>query len=170
MNKNVVDLQDLKTLIKPEVLSETGADDESESGSLYKKPQLDSQGRAYATGKRKTSVARLWVSDGSGKMTINGKKGQDYFFQPHLNMMIAEPFRVLDSGSQFDVLCTVEGGGLSSQAGAVRHALSKALAFYRPDGRTALKRKGLLIRDSRVVERKKPGQPKARKRFQFSKR
>ena len=132
--------------------------------------KLDAQGRAYATGKRKNAVARVWLKPGSGKFTINGRDSPIYFARPVLRMIIAQPFQVVNRASQFDVFCTVVGGGLSGQAGAVRHGISKALTYYEPGLRPALKAVGFLTRDSRVVERKKYGKAKARRSFQFSKR
>ena len=133
-------------------------------------PKLDAQGRAYATGKRKDAVARVWIKRGSGKLTINGKDAQTYFARPVLRMLLAQPFVVADRVGQFDVICTVAGGGLSGQAGAVRHGISKALTNFEPGLRPTLKAQGFLTRDSRVVERKKYGRAKARRSFQFSKR
>ena len=133
-------------------------------------PKRDAQGRAYATGKRKNAVARVWVKPGRGKVTVNGKDSNQYFARPVLRMLLAQPFLVADRLNQFDVVCTVKGGGLSGQAGAVRHGISKALVFYEPGLRPILKRGGFLTRDPRVVERKKYGKAKARRSFQFSKR
>jgi small subunit ribosomal protein S9 len=132
--------------------------------------KLDSQGRAYATGKRKDAVARVWVKPGAGKITINERPLETYFARPVLRMLIQQPLVISNRNGQFDVICTVSGGGLSGQAGAVRHGLSKALTNYEPDLRGVLKREGFLTRDSRVVERKKYGRAKARRSFQFSKR
>ncbi len=134
------------------------------------KPKLDAQGRAYATGKRKNAVARVWVKPGTGKITVNGRDSPVYFARPVLRMLINQPFVVVNRLGQFDVNCTVVGGGLSGQAGAVRHGISKALLNYEPGLRPALKAQGFLTRDSRVVERKKYGRAKARRSFQFSKR
>lgn len=132
--------------------------------------KIDAQGRSYATGKRKNAIARVWVKAGSGKLTVNGREGKQYFARPVLQMMIDQPFKATNRLSQFDVWCTVKGGGLSGQAGAVRHGISKALVCFEPDLRSPLKQGGFLTRDSRVVERKKYGLAKARRRFQFSKR
>jgi small subunit ribosomal protein S9 len=134
------------------------------------KPKLDAQGRAYATGKRKNAVARVWIKPGNGRITINGRDSPIYFARPVLRMLLNQPFVVADRLGQFDVICTVVGGGLSGQAGAVRHGISKALTFYEPGLRPTLKANGFLTRDSRVVERKKYGKAKARRSFQFSKR
>ena len=133
-------------------------------------PQIDAQGRAYATGKRKNAVARVWIKPGKGKITINGRDQEIYFARPVLRMMIAQPLQVTDRLGQFDVEVTVLGSGLSGQAGAVRHGISKALTYYEPGLRPVLKPHGFLTRDSRVVERKKYGKAKARRSFQFSKR
>ena len=132
--------------------------------------KLDSLGRAYATGKRKNAVARVWVKPGTGKITVNGRDSPIYFARPVLRMLINQPFAIVNRLGQFDVNCTVIGGGLSGQAGAVRHGISKALLNYEPGLRPALKAQGFLTRDSRVVERKKYGKAKARRSFQFSKR
>jgi len=134
------------------------------------RPKIDTQGRAYATGKRKNAVARVWVKPGAGKITVNGRESNVYFARPVLRMLIAQPFVVSNRVDQFDVVCTVTGGGLSGQAGAVRHGISRALTFFEPDLRPVLKTGGFLTRDSRVVERKKYGKMKARRSYQFSKR
>jgi len=135
-----------------------------------REPKRDSFGRSYATGRRKDAVARVWVKPGKGEISINGKKAAQYFARPVLRMLITQPFLVADRYNQFDVFCTVTGGGLSGQAGAVRHGISRALVNYDPELRSILKVAGFLTRDSRVVERKKYGRAKARRRFQFSKR
>ena len=140
------------------------------SPSALPEPKLDAKGRAYATGKRKNAVARVWLKPGSGRFTINGRPSDTYFARPVLRMMIAQPFGVTQRLGQFDIVCTVTGGGLSGQAGAVRHGISKALTYYEPGLRGVLKAGGFLTRDSRVVERKKYGRRKARRSFQFSKR
>ncbi len=132
--------------------------------------KVDNLGRAYATGKRKNAIARVWVKPGKGNITINGKTSDDYFARPVLRMMINQPFKITEREGEFDVYVTVVGSGLSGQAGAVRHGISKALADYEPPLRPALKHAGFLTRDSRVVERKKYGKAKARRSFQFSKR
>jgi small subunit ribosomal protein S9 len=132
--------------------------------------KLDKQGRAYATGKRKNAVARVWVKPGKGTITVNTKAVEVFFARPVLRMLIQQPLVAANRTGQFDVVCSVSGGGLSGQAGAVRHGLSKALTLYEPDLRSVLKRGGFLTRDSRVVERKKYGRAKARRSFQFSKR
>ena len=132
--------------------------------------KLDKQGRAYATGKRKDAVARVWVKLGSGKIVVNGRTVETYFARPVLRMLIQQPLVASNRQGQFDVTCTVSGGGLSGQAGAVRHGISKALIRHEPELRSVLKRGGFVTRDSRVVERKKYGKKKARRSFQFSKR
>ncbi len=138
--------------------------------STPREPVRDSLGRSYATGKRKDAVARVWIKPGSGKVTVNGKDMSAYFARPVLQMILRQPFDVAGVADQFDVMATVKGGGLSGQAGAVKHGISKALQLYDPSLRAALKAAGFLTRDSRVVERKKYGKAKARKSFQFSKR
>ena len=132
--------------------------------------KLDKYGRAYATGKRKNAVARVWIKPGAGKITVNGRELGVYFARPVLQMIVRQPLGVTARVDQFDIMITVAGGGLSGQAGAVRHGLSKALTYYEPGLRPALKKEGFLTRDSRVVERKKYGKRKARRSFQFSKR
>ena len=132
--------------------------------------KLDAQGRAYATGKRKNAVARVWIKPGSGKILVNTKNVEVFFARPVLRMLIQQPLVAANRTGQYDVVCTVSGGGLSGQAGAVRHGISKALTHYEPELRAPLKKGGFLTRDSRVVERKKYGRAKARRSFQFSKR
>src|SRR5471030_2876716 len=135
-----------------------------------REPQIDPQGRAYATGKRKNAVARVWIKPGSGAILVNGRESPVYFARPVLRMLMNQPFVASSREGQYDVVCTVVGGGLSGQAGAVRHGISKALTYYEPPLRAVLKSGGFLTRDSRVVERKKYGKAKARRSFQFSKR
>ena len=132
--------------------------------------KVDKQGRAYATGKRKNAVARVWIKPGAGKITVNERTIEVFFARPVLRMLIQQPLVAANRGGQYDVVCTVAGGGLSGQAGAVRHGISKALTYFEPELRGVLKRGGFLTRDSRVVERKKYGHKKARRSFQFSKR
>ena len=132
--------------------------------------KIDAQGRAYATGKRKNAIARVWVKPGSGKITVNGKNFSDFFARPVLQMILKQPIVAAARVDQYDVVATVSGGGLSGQAGAVRHGISQALTHYEPELRAVLKKGGFLTRDSRVVERKKYGKAKARRSFQFSKR
>ena len=138
--------------------------------AIVRVQQIDKFGRAYATGKRKNAVARVWIKPGSGKITINERDQEQYFARPVLRMMIAQPLVIADRLTQFDVIVSVIGSGLSGQAGAIRHGISKALTYYEPGLRPALKAQGFLTRDSRVVERKKYGRAKARRSFQFSKR
>ena len=134
------------------------------------KPVLDAQGRSYATGKRKNAVARVWIKSGSGNLSINGKAIKDYFSRPVLNMLVHQPLELTNKKMNVDTIITVSGGGLSGQAGAIRHGISKALSLLDPNLRSILKSEGLLTRDSRIVERKKYGRRKARRRYQFSKR
>ncbi len=133
-------------------------------------PKIDNLGRSYATGRRKDSTARVWVKRGSGVMTVNGKEMLNYFARPVLQMQLNHVFEIANRVKEFDVTATVKGGGLSGQAGAVKHGISKALSLFEPELRATLKSAGLLTRDSRTVERKKYGKAKARKSFQFSKR
>jgi small subunit ribosomal protein S9 len=135
-----------------------------------REPKRDVLGRSYATGRRKDAVARVWIRPGKGEIVINGRKAAQYFARPVLRMLITQPFLVADRYNQFDVFATVNGGGLSGQAGAVRHGISRALTYYEPDLRGILKVAGFLTRDPRTVERKKYGKAKARRSFQFSKR
>ncbi len=146
-----------------------GGEPEIENAPQYVQ-KLDKEGRAYATGKRKDAVARVWVKPGNGRIIINKKDDKDYFARPVLQMIIRQPLKAAEREDQFDIVASVHGGGLSGQAGAVRHGISKALTHYEPDLRPALKKGGFLTRDSRVVERKKYGKAKARRSFQFSKR
>jgi small subunit ribosomal protein S9 len=132
--------------------------------------KLDKQGRAYATGKRKNAVARVWIKPGAGKITVNGRDVETYFARPVLRMILQQPLAVAKRIGQYDLIVSVAGGGLSGQAGAVRHGLAKALTHFEPELRSPLKKEGFLTRDSRVVERKKYGKRKARRSFQFSKR
>ena len=132
--------------------------------------KLDKDGRAYATGKRKDAVARVWIKPGKGLATVNGKPLDQYFARPVLRMILSQPLVVSDRITQYDVTVSVSGGGLSGQAGAVRHGIAKALTYYEPELRPTLKKEGFLTRDARVVERKKYGHRKARRSFQFSKR
>jgi len=132
--------------------------------------QLDKQGRAYATGRRKDAVARVWLKPGTGKITVNGRDQEVYFARPTLRLVINQPFGIADREGQYDVVATVVGGGLSGQAGAVKHGIAQALSRYEPALRTTVKQAGFLTRDPRVVERKKYGRAKARRSFQFSKR
>ncbi len=166
MAEPVRDFSELKsTLIKapePEV--------EAEVAVVENQPKIDKQGRAYATGKRKDAVARVWVKPGPGRIIVNGREEEVYFARPVLRMILRQPLVATARDGQFDIVATVKGGGLSGQAGAVRHGISKALLAYEPSLRPVLKSGGFLTRDSRTVERKKYGRPKARRSFQFSKR
>lgn len=158
----MADLQDLKEL--------TGAVEVAAEDTVERKPVVDAQGRSYATGKRKDAVARVWIKPGSGKITVNGRDQETYFARPTLRLIVNQPFQVAGRENQYDVVATVKGGGLSGQAGAVKHGISQAIQLAEPDLRAALKAAGFLTRDSRVVERKKYGKAKARRSFQFSKR
>ena len=146
-----------------------GSEDSAPDTPVYVQ-KLDEHGRAYATGKRKDAVARVWVKPGSGRIMVNKKDYTDYFGRPVLQMIIQQPIVTVDRNGQYDIIATVSGGGLSGQAGALRHGISKALTHYEPELRAILKKQGFLTRDARVVERKKYGKAKARKSFQFSKR
>ena len=156
-------LADLKSIVTPGTTA-------AETDVPKREPKRDAQGRSYATGRRKDAVARVWIKPGKGEIIINGRKAAQYFARPVLRMLITQPFLVADRYNQFDVMATVAGGGLSGQAGAVRHGISRALTYYEPDLRGILKVAGFLTRDSRTVERKKYGRAKARRSFQFSKR
>ena len=151
-------------------LSELGEATGTQAAPETVEPKIDAHGRSYATGKRKDAVARVWIKPGSGRISVNGREFETYFARPVLRMVINQPFGAVNRVNQYDVLCTVTGGGLSGQAGAVRHGISKALTYYEPGLRSVLKQGGFLTRDSRVVERKKYGKAKARRSFQFSKR
>jgi len=159
---------DIKTLddLKEAVVAEAPA----QEAAIVRERVRDELGRSYATGKRKDAVARVWIKPGSGKVTVNGREMAKYFARPVLQMILRQPFEVAGVAGEFDVMATVKGGGLSGQAGAVKHGISKALQLYEPSLRGALKAAGFLTRDSRVVERKKYGKRKARRSFQFSKR
>ena len=162
----MADLQDLK-----EITGEAAAVAEAVAAATdEKKPVVDAQGRTYATGKRKDAVARVWIKPGSGKIVVNGRDQETYFARPTLRLVVNQPFQVAGRENQYDVMATVKGGGLSGQAGAVKHGISKAIQLAEPELRGALKAAGFLTRDSRVVERKKYGRAKARRSFQFSKR
>ncbi len=162
--------QDTATLgdVMPEGLLAEGT--MVEDAPIVYERKVDNQGRAYATGRRKNAVARVWIKPGAGRVSVNGRAGSVYFARPVLQMLLNQPFLVADRNGQYDVWCTVKGGGLSGQAGAVRHGISRALVHAEPALRTIMKRGGFLTRDARVVERKKYGKAKARRSFQFSKR
>ncbi|WP_069299150.1 30S ribosomal protein S9 [Neptunicoccus sediminis] len=168
MSDEIKSLDDLKDAVEAsDMVIEDAA---GEPAAVTREAVRDELGRSYATGKRKDAVARVWIKPGSGKVTINGKEQNKYFARPVLQMILAQPFEIADVVGEFDVMATVKGGGLSGQAGAVKHGISKALQLYEPSLRAPLKAAGFLTRDSRVVERKKYGRRKARRSFQFSKR
>ena len=150
-----------------EALAGMSATAEAQAPAVQK---IDAQGRAYATGKRKNAIARVWIKPGNGKITVNGKDFNLFFARPVLQMILQQPIVAAARKDQYDVIATVSGGGLSGQAGAVRHGISQALTYFEPELRAVLKKGGFLTRDSRVVERKKYGRAKARRSFQFSKR
>ena len=160
--------EDIKSLGDLETVA--SVDEASADTAVIREPKRDDFGRSYATGKRKDAIARVWIKPGSGKVMVNGKEMNSYFARPVLQMILRQPFQVAGVEDHFDVNATVKGGGLSGQAGAVKHGISKALQLYEPALRGALKSAGFLTRDSRVVERKKYGKRKARRSFQFSKR
>ncbi|WP_428541503.1 30S ribosomal protein S9 [Profundibacter sp.] len=168
MTEEIKSLDDLNEVVTG-TPAETGAAEAVEA-AIQRDPVRDELGRSYATGKRKDAVARVWIKPGSGKVTVNGRDMDKYFARPVLQMILRQPFTVAGVEGEFDVTATVKGGGLSGQAGAVKHGISKALQIYEPSLRGALKAAGFLTRDSRVVERKKYGKRKARRSFQFSKR
>ena len=153
-----------------DVVTEAGEATPVVSNAPLREQELDKQGRAYATGRRKDAVARVWLKPGTGKIVVNGRDQEVYFARPTLRLVINQVFDITDRRGQYDVVCTVKGGGLSGQAGAVKHGISQALSKYEPALRSAVKSAGFLTRDSRVVERKKYGRAKARRSFQFSKR
>ncbi|KPP90679.1 30S ribosomal protein S9 [Erythrobacter sp. HL-111] len=173
-DKNTVsDLSELKDITgdAPEADAAEIAENRAVQPSApLREQELDAQGRAYATGRRKDAVARVWIKPGTGKVTVNGKDQEVYFARPTLRLIINQPFAITERDGQYDVIATVRGGGLSGQAGAVKHGVSQALAKYEPALRGIVKSAGFLTRDSRVVERKKYGKAKARRSFQFSKR
>jgi small subunit ribosomal protein S9 len=163
MSDTATSLADLETL---------GADVQAPAqiAAVIREQEIDAQGRAYATGRRKDAVARVWLKPGTGKIVVNGRDQEVYFARPSLRLVINQPFGVTERTGQYDVIATVKGGGLSGQAGAVKHGIAQALSKSEPTLRSAVKSEGFLTRDSRVVERKKYGKAKARKSFQFSKR
>ena len=169
MAEDVKTLEDLKDVVEGTVAA---LPIDPEAGPIAEpvEPKIDEFGRAYATGKRKNAIARVWIKPGPGKITVNGREVETYFARPVLRMIINQAFTVSDRVGQYDITASVTGGGLSGQAGAVRHGLSKALTYFEPTLRPVLKKAGFLTRDSRIVERKKYGRAKARKSFQFSKR
>lgn len=163
-----VSLNELKGALNQPVAKSTSAEKVELKREYVRK--VDNLGRAYATGKRKDAIARVWIKSGSGKVIVNGQTQEVYFKRAVLRMMLNQPFQVTNRENNFDVVCTIQGGGLSGQAGALKHGISKALVSFEPELRPILKKEGFLTRDSRVVERKKYGKPKARRSFQFSKR
>ena len=167
--ETVSDLADLKD-IAADAPAADAADIAVTAEVPLREQELDEHGRAYATGRRKDAVARVWLKPGSGKVTVNGKDQETYFARPTLRLIINQPFAITDREGQYDIIATVRGGGLSGQAGAVKHGVSQALTRYEPALRSTVKAAGFLTRDSRVVERKKYGRAKARRSFQFSKR
>ncbi|WP_324740842.1 30S ribosomal protein S9 [Tsuneonella sp. CC-YZS046] len=174
-NNTISDLADLKDITGNAAESETAAIASAPvaprvSTAPLREQELDAQGRAYATGRRKDAVARVWIKPGTGKITVNGRDQETYFARPTLRLVINQPFQIADRAGQYDVVATVKGGGLSGQAGAVKHGISQALSKFEPALRSTVKAAGFLTRDSRVVERKKYGRAKARRSFQFSKR
>ncbi|MBC2670543.1 30S ribosomal protein S9 [Novosphingobium piscinae] len=172
-DNTVTDLADLGALAGGAVAADTAAPAAVVPAAPtmpLREKQIDAQGRAYATGRRKNAVARVWIKPGSGKVIVNGRDQAVYFARPTLRLVINQPFQVADRVDQYDVICTVKGGGLSGQAGAVKHGIAQALTRFEPVLRSAVKAAGFLTRDPRVVERKKYGRAKARRSFQFSKR
>lgn len=177
-DNTVTDLADLGTLAGGAPAGSVAADEAPETPVVVRtgppaplrEQEIDAQGRAYATGRRKDAVARVWLKPGSGKITVNGRDQDVYFARPTLRLVINQPFQVTDRVEQYDIVCTVKGGGLSGQAGAVKHGISQALSKFEPALRGMVKAAGFLTRDPRVVERKKYGRAKARRSFQFSKR
>lgn len=164
-------LQDLKDLTKEAAVAADVVTVDADADEVIERVAIiDAQGRSYATGKRKNAIARVWIKRGSGKVTVNGRDQETYFARPTLRLVVNQPFQIAGRESQYDVIATVKGGGLSGQAGAVKHGISKALTYQEPELRGALKAAGFMTRDSRVVERKKYGRAKARRSFQFSKR
>ena len=163
MSDTATSLADLETL---------GADVQAPAqiAAVIREQEIDAQGRAYATGKRKNAIARVWLKPGTGKITVNGRDQEVYFARPTLRLVMNQVFGIADREGQYDVVATVKGGGLSGQAGAVKHGIAQALSKYEPTLRSAVKSEGFLTRDPRVVERKKYGKAKARRSFQFSKR
>ncbi len=170
MAEDIKSLDQLKAAVSSAAPAAAAAAVTASAPAPVREPQRDSLGRAYATGKRKDAVARVWVKPGSGKVTVNGKDMAVYFARPVLQMILRQPFEIAGVAGQYDVVATVTGGGLSGQAGAIKHGISQALQLHEPSLRAALKAAGFLTRDSRVVERKKYGRRKARRSFQFSKR
>ena len=170
MAQERIELENLKSAVSDKGMTAKKVSASSEKPSEKSGPSIDALGRSYATGKRKNAIARVWIKPGSGKITVNGRESQVYFARPVLQMMIDQPFKVSGRQAQFDVICTVAGGGLSGQAGAIIHGIARAIVEFEPELKTNLKKEKLTTRDSRAVERKKYGRRKARRSFQFSKR
>lgn len=173
--ETVKDLKDIKSAVKPDAKVESAKKTETAAPSSSteekaREPNIDKQGRAYATGRRKDAVARVWVKKGSGKITVNGKDQVNYFSRKTHQLIMNQPFLIVNGVGSWDVICTVKGGGLSGQAGAVRHGISRALQNFEPALRPPLKKAGMLTRDDRIVERKKVGKHKARRTKQWAKR
>ena len=170
--KTATDLADIKDVVDdaPAADAASGEGETAAPTMPLREQELDGQGRAYATGRRKDATARVWLKPGTGKITVNGKDQEVYFARPTLRLVLNQPFAISEREGQYDIVATVSGGGLSGQAGAVKHGISQALAKYEPALRSTVKAAGFLTRDSRVVERKKYGRAKARRSFQFSKR
>ncbi len=168
MTDTVKDLKDLKGAV--ETTTEAAAPTAVETDAPKREKEIDSLGRSYGTGRRKDAVARVWLKAGSGKVTVNGRDQAEYFARQTQRLVLNQPFLIVNSLGQFDVVCTVKGGGLSGQAGAVRHGISRALEKFDPEFRPALKKAGMLTRDARIVERKKVGKHKARRTKQWAKR
>ena len=165
MNEKIESMDEIGSAIAADAEAELVVETQPE-----REPVRDELGRSYATGKRKNAIARVWLKPGTGRITVNSKQMDVYFARPVLQMVLRQPFEITNSENQFDVMATVRGGGLSGQAGAIKHGISKALQLYEPSFRPLLKSAGFLTRDARVVERKKYGKRKARRSFQFSKR
>ena len=171
-NNTANDLADLKDVVGDAPAADAAGEtaEPAAPAAPLREQELDAHGRAYATGRRKDATARVWIKPGTGKVTVNGKDQEVYFARPTLRLVINQPFTISDREGQYDVIATCSGGGLSGQAGAVKHGISQALSKYEPALRATIKAAGFLTRDSRVVERKKYGRAKARRSFQFSKR
>ncbi len=168
--EDIKDLKDIGAAVSAETASEIAAPVAEIEEKAPRKPEIDEFGRAYATGRRKDAVARVWIKRGSGKVTVNGRDQSTYFARQTQRLILNQPFLIVNSVGHYDVMCTVKGGGLSGQAGAVRHGISRALENFDPANRPALKKAGMLTRDARIVERKKVGKHKARRTKQWAKR
>lgn len=168
--EKITDLKDIGGAVKAEAAAPAGTASDASDAPAKKEPKVDAYGRSYGTGRRKDSVARVWVKPGSGKVLVNNKDQADYFARETHRLILNQPFLIVDRVGKFDVICTVKGGGLSGQAGAVRHGISRALENFDPNLRPALKKAGMMTRDDRIVERKKVGKHKARRTKQWAKR